>query len=172
MIQIIFHALGGQGAKSAADILAEAAFSEGKEIQAFPDYGPERRRAPIRAYVRISEKKILTHEPIIKPDYTVIIDPSMISKDRMSGICIVNSAQTAESIGKQTGYKGEIHVLNADAITSFANLPMLAAFVKVSKSVKLETVLKQTETLFGKKMGAEKMKQTIDAMKKAYEMTK
>lgn len=172
MIQIIFHALGGQGAKSAADILAETAFSEGKEIQAFPDYGPERRRAPIRAYVRISEKKITTHEPIIKPDYTVIIDPSMISKERMEGICIVNSAETAEAIRKKTGFKGELHVLNADAIINFANLPMLAAFIKISKAVKFETVLKQTEALFGKKMGAEKMKQMTDAMKKAYEMTK
>lgn len=172
MIQIIFHALGGQGAKSAADILAEAAFSEGKEIQAFPDYGPERRRAPIRAYVRISDKKILTHEPIIRPDYTVIIDPSMISKERMSGICIVNSAETAEAVGKRTGYKGEIHVLNADKITSFANLPMLAAFVKISKAAKLETVLKQTEALFGKKMNPEKMKQTTDMMKKAYDLVK
>jgi pyruvate ferredoxin oxidoreductase gamma subunit len=172
VIQIIFHALGGQGAKSAADILAEAAFSEGKEIQAFPDYGPERRRAPIRAYVRISDKKILTHEPIIKPDYTVIIDPSMISKERMEGICIVNTSESAEAVGKRTGYRGTIHVLDANMISSFANLPMLAAFAKVSKAVKFETVLKQTEALFGKKMGAEKMKQTIDAMKKAYEMTK
>ena len=172
MIQIVFHALGGQGAKSAADILADAAFSEGKEIQAFPDYGPERRRAPIRAYVRISEKKILTHEPIVKPDYTIIIDSGLAVKERMAGICIINSAQTAESIRKQTGYKGEMHILDANKIIAFANLPMLAAFIKISKAVKFETVLKQTEALFGKKMGAEKMKQTTDAMKKAYEMTK
>lgn len=172
MIQIIFHALGGQGAKSAADILAEAAFAEGKEIQAFPDYGPERRRAPIRAYVRISDKKILTHEPIIRPDYTVIIDPSMVSKDRMSGICVVNSSETADAIKKKTGYKGEVHVLDANKISGFANLPMLAAFVKISKTVKLETVLKQTEVLFGRKMNAERLKQTVDPMKKAYEMAK
>ncbi|MEM5814734.1 MAG: 2-oxoacid:acceptor oxidoreductase family protein [Candidatus Aenigmatarchaeota archaeon] len=172
MIQIIFHALGGQGAKSAAEILAEAAFLEGKEIQAFPEYGPERRGTPVRAFVRISDRKITTHEPIVKPDYSIIIDPSLITKERMSGVCIVNSAETVDSIKKKTGYKGQMHVLDAGKIIAFANLPMLAAFVKVSDAVRLESVLKQTEALFGRKMGPEKMNQTIDAMKRAYETVK
>lgn len=172
MIQVVFQGLGGQGAKSAAEILAEAAFFEGKEIQAFPEFGPERRGTPIKAYVRISDKKITTHEPITRPDYTIIIDSGLAVKERMAGICIINSAQTAESIRKQTGYKGEMHILDASSIINFANLPMLAAFVKVSGAVKLESVLKQTEELFGPKMGAEKLKQTLEAMKKAYEMVK
>jgi pyruvate ferredoxin oxidoreductase gamma subunit len=172
MIQVVFQGLGGQGAKSAAEILAEAAFLEGKEIQAFPEFGPERRGSPIKAYVRIADKKITTHEPIVKPDYTVIIDSSLAVKERMAGVCIINSAEPSESIRKQTGYKGEIHILDANKIIAFANLPMLAAFVKVSKAVKLESVIKRTENLFGEKMGAEKLKQTIDAMKKAYELVK
>ena len=172
LIQIIFHALGGQGAKSAAEILAQAAFLEGKEIQAFPEFGPERRGTPIRAFVRMDGKKITTHEPITNPDYTVIIEPSLAVKERMAGVCIVNSAETADTIKKRTKYKGEIRILNAAKLGAFANLPMLAAFVKVSKCVKMETVLKETEKLFGEKMGKEKLRQATDLMKKAYDSVK
>jgi len=162
MIQVVFHALGGQGAKSAAHVLAEAAFSEGKEIQAFPEFGPERRGTPVRAFVRISESRITTHEPVTEPDYSVIIDPSMITADRMKGTCIVNSTESIDEIRKNTGFKGPLHVLDALKVSQYANLPMLAAFVKVSGVVRIGSVIKHAEEMFG-----DKAKQSIDAIKKA-----
>lgn len=170
MEQIIFHGLGGQGAKSAAQILAEAASEEGKEIQAFPEFGPERRGAPVRAFVRISERKITTHEPIVNPDYTVIIDSSLISRERMKGTVIANSKESAEQIAERTGFKGKVHVIDASALGVIPNLPMLGALVKVSGIAKLETVLSRIEKLFLRKLGKEKTEQNIEAVKKAYEM--
>ena len=167
MIQVVFHALGGQGAKSAAHVLAEAAFSEGKEIQAFPEFGPERRGTPVRAFVRISENKITTHEPVTAPDYSIIIDSSLITADRMKGICVVNSTESADEIRKKTGFKGQLHVLDVSKVSAYANLPMLAAFVKVSGVVRIGSVIKHAEELFG-----EKAKQSIDAIKRAEGMVK
>lgn len=162
MIQVVFHALGGQGAKSAAQVLAQAAFSEGKEIQAFPEFGPERRGTPVRAFVRISEGRITTHEPVSMPDYSVIIDPSLITADRMKGVCVVNSQESADEIRKKTGFKGQLHILDASKVGLYANLPMLAAFVKVSNVVRMGSVIKHAEELFG-----EKAKQSIEAIKLA-----
>ena len=132
MIQVVFHALGGQGAKSAAHVLALSAFSEGKEIQAFPEFGPERRGTPVRAFVRISEKKLTIHEPVISPDYSIIIDPSLITADRMKGICVVNSQESANEIRRKTGFTGQLHVLDASKAGPYANLPMLAALDRKS----------------------------------------
>ena len=172
MIQIIFHGLGGQGAKSAAQILAEAASEEGKEIQAFPEFGPERRGTPVKAFVRISDKKITTYEPIVNPDYTVIIEPSLITKERMEGTVIANSEEKVEEIMKETGFKGKIHVIDANALGVIPNLPMLAALVKISNTVKIETVIKRIEKIFLKKLGKEKTEQNVEAVKKAFEMVK
>ena len=172
MIQIIFHGLGGQGAKSAAQILAEAASEEGKEIQAFPEFGPERRGTPVRAFVRISDKKITTHEPIVNPDYTVIIEPSLIKSERMWGTVIANSMETSEEISKKTGFEGKIHAINASELGKVPNLPMLGALIKVSGIVKLETVIKKVEKIFLRKLGEEKTKEIVDGMKKAHEMMK
>ena len=167
MIQVVFHALGGQGAKSAAHVLALAAFSEGKDIQAYPEFGPERRGTPVRAFVRISESRITTHEPVTVPDYSVIIDPSLITADRMNGVCVVNSQESAEEIRKKTGFKGQLHVLDALKVSPYANLPMLAAFVKVSNVVRIGSVIRHAEELFG-----EKAKQSIEAVRLAEGMVR
>ena len=170
MIQIVFHGLGGQGAKSAAQILADAAFGEGKEIQAFPEFGPERRGAPVRAFVRISDRPITTHEPITKPDYTVIIEPTMVTMERMEGVCIVNSKETAEQVKRRTGFEGSVHVIDAGALSQFANLPMLGALVKVSGVVRFESVERCVREQFEKKLGVEKTAKMIDAVRTAHGM--
>src|SRR5512133_2510001 len=93
LIEIIFYARGGQGAKSAAEIMAQAAVSEGKFVQAFPSFGPERSGAPTETYLRISEKEIRTHEPIIEPDVVVVLDESLLQSEKNNAdIWIINSA--------------------------------------------------------------------------------
>jgi 2-oxoisovalerate/pyruvate ferredoxin oxidoreductase gamma subunit len=78
MIEIRFHGRGGQGAVKASDILAIAAFTEGKEVQAFPFFGVERRGAPVTAFTRISEDEIRIHSYIYEPDVLVVLDPTLI----------------------------------------------------------------------------------------------
>src|SRR4030065_1783592 len=78
IFEIIFHARGGQGAKTAAELLAQAALREDKFIQAFPDFGPERTGAPMKTFVRISDEPILTHEPVVDPDVVVILDETLL----------------------------------------------------------------------------------------------
>jgi len=78
MLDVVFYARGGQGGKSAAEIMAQAAFSEGKYVQAFPQFGPERSGAPTKTFIRVSNEPILTHEPVVDPDVVVVLDETII----------------------------------------------------------------------------------------------
>lgn len=101
------------------------------------------------------------------PDYSVIIDPSLITADSMKGTCVVNSTESAEAIRSKTGFKGQLHVLDAAKVSPYANLPMLAAFVKVSNIVRMSSIIRHAEELFG-----EKAKQSIEAIRRAEGMFK
>ena len=146
MIEIRWHGRGGQGAKTASLLLADAAFNTGKYIQGFPEYGPERMGAPITAYNRISDEKITIHSNIYEPDYVVVVDDSLLDvvpvtaglKD--DGAIIINSTKDANEIkSKLDGFKGKVFVIDAKTISLetlgkyFPNTPMLAAIIKVSK---------------------------------------
>ena len=145
VLEIRWHARGGQGAKTACELLAEAAFNTGKYVQGFPEYGPERMGAPIAAYNRISDKKIRIHSNIYEPDFAVVLDESLIEcvdltaglKD--SGAVIVNTSRSPDAVKAELGdYKGKVCTIDARAISEeclgryFPNTPMLAAIVKVS----------------------------------------
>ncbi|WP_040477155.1 2-oxoacid:acceptor oxidoreductase family protein, partial [Halanaerobium saccharolyticum] len=107
MMQIRWHGRGGQGAKTASLLLADAAFSTGKYVQGFPEYGPERMGAPITAYNRISDDKIRVHSNIYKPDYVVVVDETLLeSVDVTAGLkeegaIVVNTAKDGEKIRKK-----------------------------------------------------------------------
>jgi len=145
VVEIRWHARGGQGAKTASELLAEAAFNTGKFVQGFPEYGPERMGAPITAYNRISDKKIRVHSNIYEPDFAVVLDESLIecvdltAGLKESGAIIINTSKTPEEI-KSTlgGYKGKVCTIDARTISEatigryFPNTPLLAAIVKVS----------------------------------------
>lgn len=145
LIEIRWHGRGGQGAKTAALLLADAAFNTGKYIQGFPEYGPERMGAPITAYNRISDEKITIHSNIYEPDYVVVVDQTLIGTiDVVSGLkekgaVIINSDKSPEELRKHIkGFKGKICTINARKISeeaigkNFPNTPMLGAVVKVS----------------------------------------
>ena len=104
IFEIVIHGRGGQGAKTAAQLIAESAMEQGKFIQAFPEFGPERRGAPVRAFVRISDEAIKTHEPITEPIVIMVIDPTLLDQtsitESVSNNCslIVNSNKSLEDI--------------------------------------------------------------------------
>lgn len=146
MIEIRWHGRGGQGAKTASLLLADAAFNTGKYIQGFPEYGPERMGAPITAYNRISDAPITIHSNIYEPDYVVVVDDTLLdSVDVTAGLktdggIVINTTKGAEEIkSKLKNYKGEVYTIDARKISLetlgkyFPNTPMLAAIVKVSR---------------------------------------
>jgi len=146
VIEIRWHGRGGQGAKTASLLLADAAFNTGKYIQGFPEYGPERMGAPITAYNRVSDEPITIHSNIYEPDYVVVVDDSLLdavhvtSGLKETGAVIINTTKDGSELkGKLEGYKGEVYTIDAKTISLetlgkyFPNTPMLAAVIKVSK---------------------------------------
>lgn len=161
MIEIRWHGRGGQGAKTASLLLADAAFNTGKYIQGFPEYGPERMGAPITAYNRISDIPITIHSNIYEPDYVVVVDDTLLDAvDVTAGLkdtggIIINTTKDGNEIKKKlNNYKGEIYVVDARKISIetlgkyFPNTPMLAAIVKVSKIMTDEEFIKDMEGSF------------------------
>ena len=145
LIEIRWHGRGGQGAKTASLLLADAAFNTGKYIQGFPEYGPERMGAPITAYNRISNSPITIHSNIYEPDYVVVVDDTLLdavdvtSGLKETGAIIINTTKDGDSLKeKLKNYNGNIYTIDARKVSIealgkyFPNTPMLAAIVKVS----------------------------------------
>lgn len=161
MVEIRWHGRGGQGAKTACLLLADAAFSSGKYVQGFPEYGPERSGAPITAYNRISSERCSIHSNIYEPDYVVVVDEGLISCVdvtaglKPSGAIIINTAKSPEEVRPLLkGYTGRVCTIDANRISkeilgkSFPNTPMLAATVKVSGVVEVEKFTRDMEESF------------------------
>lgn len=159
LTEIRWHGRGGQGAKTAALLLADVAFSIGKHVQGFPEYGPERMGAPITAYDRISDTNIRVHSNIYDPDFVVVVDDTLLhSVDvtkglKKEGAILINTEKDKEEIlPLLKGYEGEVHVINARKVCMetlgkyFPNTPMLAAIVKISKVMEKEVFLKEMES--------------------------
>ena len=145
IVEIRWHGRGGQGAKTASLLLADAAFNTGKYVQGFPEYGPERMGAPITAYNRISSERSTVHSNIYFPDYVVVVDEPLLSAVdvtaglKKEGAIVINSSKSpAELRPLLKGYEGRVCTIDAGKISeeelgkNFPNTPMLAAAVKVS----------------------------------------
>ena len=181
LIEIRWHGRGGQGAKTASLLLADAAFNTGKYIQGFPEYGPERMGAPITAYNRISTEPITIHSNIYEPDYVVVVDDTLLeSVDvtaglKETGAIIINSTKDGDELKKLIkGYKGEVYKIDARKISMealgkyFPNTPMLAAIVKVSKIMTDEEFLNDMKGSFKHKFS--KKPEVIEGNMKALEL--
>ena len=158
LVEIRWHGRGGQGAKTASLLLADAAFNTGKYIQGFPEYGPERMGAPITAYNRISNKPITIHSNIYYPDFVVVVDDTLLeSVDVTSGLkedggIIINTTKSSEEIKELLkNYNGNIYTLDAKKISIdalgkyFPNIPMLAGIVKISNIMTDEQLINDME---------------------------
>ena len=181
LIEIRWHGRGGQGAKTASLLLADAAFNTGKYIQGFPEYGPERMGAPITAYNRISNSPITIHSNIYEPDYVVVVDDTLLeSVDVASGLketgaIVINTTKDNEAIKQALShYKGSIYKIDARKISMetlgkyFPNTPMLAAIVKVSQIMTEEEFLADMVGSFKHKFA--KKPEVIEGNMKALEM--
>ncbi len=187
LVEIRWHGRGGQGAKTAALLLADVAFKTGKFVQGFPEYGPERMGAPITAYNRISSSQIRVHSNIYDPDYVVVVDEGLLETVdvtqglKESGAIVVNTSKTpAEIAEKLNGYSGEIYTIDARKVSVaclgkyFPNTPMLAAIVKVSQVMDKETFLKEMEHSFSHKFASkpEVIEGNMNALKMAFDAVK
>lgn len=158
LTEIRWHGRGGQGAKTAALLLADVAFQIGKHVQGFPEYGPERMGAPITAYDRISDNPIRVHSNIYEPDYVVVVDETLLhSVDvtkglKKNGAILINTERTSEDlIPLLNGYQGRVYTINAREVCSktlgkyFPNTPMLAAIVKITGVMDTDVFLREME---------------------------
>ena len=180
-VEIRWHGRGGQGAKTAALLLADVAFKTGKYVQGFPEYGPERMGAPITAYNRISAEPITVHSNIYNPDYVVVVDETLLESIHVTnglkkeGAIIVNTERSADEIKPLLrGYEGAVYTVDAKKISiealgkNFPNSPMLAATVAVSKVMDKEEFLTEMRASFQHKFA--KKPEVIDGNMKALEM--
>jgi pyruvate ferredoxin oxidoreductase gamma subunit len=185
---IVFHGRGGQGAKTAAMLLAVNAINLGHYAQAFPEYGPERSGAPVRAYVRISNKKLRTHQPVQKPNIIIVIDSTLLNfitltKDFNNVEAIViNTTESKEKIKQKLNlpkeFKGKIATLDASAIAinhlgmNKSNVPTLAAAIKITNLIHFPDFVKESKKWLKQKLGIEKAEQNLAAIEDAYKEVK
>lgn len=181
-LEIRWHGRGGQGAKTAALLLADVAFKTGAHVQGFPEYGPERMGAPITAYNRISRDEIRVHSNIYTPDLVVVVDETLLhSVDVTAGLkedgaIIINTPRKKEEIaGLLNGYSGRVYTVDARKISvetlgkNFPNSPMLAAAVAVSGVMDKESFIREMRTSYEHKFA--KKPEVIEGNMKALIMT-
>ncbi len=181
LIEIRWHGRGGQGAKTASLLLADAAFNTGKYIQGFPEYGPERMGAPITAYNRISNKPITIHSNIYEPDYVVVVDDTLLTSVpvtaglKKEGAIVINTTKSPEQLKELLkGYEGSIYTIDARKVSEetlgryFPNTPMLAAIVKVTGIMTDEELLADMQNSFKHKFA--KKPEVIEGNMKALEL--
>ena len=181
MIEIRWHGRGGQGAKTASLLLADAAFNTGKYIQGFPEYGPERMGAPITAYNRISDMPIRIHSNIYEPDYVVVVDDTLLEAVNVTaglkdtGAIIINTTKSFEELKPLlNGYSGKVYTIDARKVSEealgkyFPNTPMLASIVKVSNIMETDEFLNSMRDSFAHKFA--KKPEVIDGNMKALEL--
>jgi pyruvate ferredoxin oxidoreductase gamma subunit len=178
MIEVRLHGRGGQGAVTSAELVALAAIAEGKYAQAFPSFGPERRGAPVLAFIRTSDQPIRVRSGILQPDVVVVLDEALITVGnalsglKKDGTIIINTQKSIQDIKKEYNITTKVAVVNATRIARetlglpITNTTMLGALVKVTGVVKLESLIEPLKHRFGRI--AEK---NINACRRAYEET-
>ncbi|MBE6719974.1 MAG: pyruvate synthase [Ruminococcaceae bacterium] len=182
--EIRWHGRGGQGAKTAALLLADVAFKTGKYVQGFPEYGPERMGAPITAYNRIGDSEIRVHSNIYHPDFVVVVDEGLLDvvnvTDGLSeeGAVVVNTKKSVDEIKQHLhGYKGKVFTIDARKVSKqclgkyFPNTPMLAAIVKVSRVMDEKIFFSEMRSSFEHKFSSkpEVIEGNMNALKMAFE---
>lgn len=181
-IEIRWHGRGGQGAKTAALLLADVAFKTGKYVQGFPEYGPERMGAPITAFNRIGDSVIRVHSHIYQPDIVVVVDETLLASVdvtaglKKNGAMIVNTARSkAELQSLLKGYNGTLYTVDARRISLdalgkyYPNSPMLAATVAISGIMERDDFLTEMKSSYQHKFATKP--EVIEGNMKALRMT-
>jgi len=178
LLEVRWHGRGGMGAVTSAELVARAAISEGKYAQSFPSFGPERRGAPVLAFVRISDQFIRIRTAIHEPDVVAVLDPGLLhtvdvtSGLKKNGIIIVNSRKSPAEVKTDFGYKWSVATVNATRIAAetigmpITNTAMIGALLKITEAVRADSVIEQLNERFGARA-----KGNIEAMSRAYRET-
>ncbi len=161
-----WHGRGGQGVVTSNQMLGKAALAEGNYIQAFPEFGPERTGAPVRAFLRISKKPIQIYAQVYAPDVVICIDPTLLDVVnpaeglKEDGTLVLNTTLSPKEVRSKYGFKGgKVVTVDASAIAleilgrPFYNMPTMAAAVKASGVVKIETVIQEVVERYPGKIG-------------------
>ena len=161
MLEIRFHGRGGQGAVTSVELLALAAINEGKFAQGFPSFGPERRGAPVAAFLRIDDHHIRLRCKIEKPDVVLILDPSLIPIQKPAadlkadGLIVLNSAKSPEEVRREFGFKQKLALVDANTIARevlgvpITNTTMLGALIKATGGVEVDSLEEPLKERFG-----------------------
>jgi pyruvate ferredoxin oxidoreductase gamma subunit len=178
ILEVRWHGRGGLGAVTSAELVARAAISEGRYAQSFPSFGPERRGAPVLAFLRISDEFIKIRTVIREPDIAVVLDPTLLhtvditSGLKKNGRIIINSRKSSAKLKSEFGFKWPVAAVNATKIARetiglpITNTAMIGALLKVTEAVEMSSMIEQLQERFGgKAMG------NIKAMKIAYKQT-
>jgi len=190
-LEIRWHGRGGMGAKTAALLLGEALIAHHKYAQAFPEYGPERRGAPVKAYTRLDDEPIYIHSGITQPDIVVVLDPRLIKeKETLEGLkengkLLVNTTLEPGELRKKLESENlvlpqgvKIYTVDASGIAksilgvNIPNTPMLGALIKISNVMELDEFIEAVEKRLSVKFKDEIVKRNIEAIRKAYEEVK
>ncbi len=184
LVEIRFHGRGGQGAKTAAQFLAEAAMEKGKYIQAFPEYGPERAGAPMKAFTRISDAPIRIHCGVTNPEVVVVIDPTLLESVPVTdgldeqGVLIVNTPSSPLEVKNKLNFSGKVYTVDATRIAletmgiPMPNTPMLGALVKATSLVEMDIIKAQIRKKFEKKLGHSGVDKNNKSVELAYNEVK
>lgn len=178
LFEIRWHGRGGQGVVTASRLLAEAALLEGKHVQSFPEFGPERTGAPIRGFTRISDEKIRVHSQIYDPNMVVVLDPTLLESIDVAGglvkdgkIVVNTDTSPQELIKKLNISDAQAYTVDATRIAldvlgrPITNTAMLGAVIKVEPLIELDSIFKSVSERFHGAIG----EKNIQAIKKAYE---
>jgi pyruvate ferredoxin oxidoreductase gamma subunit len=182
IIEITWHGRGGQGAKSASQILAESLLDIGKYAQSFPEYGAERAGAPMKAFNRIADRKLSIYSNVEAPDIVVVIDPTLLSAINVidglkeNGILLVNSSSKPDAVRKNHSYPASIKVYCVDASKiametigkDIPNTPMLGALSKVSGIIAINELIEKFNEHFSQKLGEEVVKKNTEALERGF----
>jgi pyruvate ferredoxin oxidoreductase gamma subunit len=185
LVEIRWHGRGGQGAKTAALLFADAALAQGKYVQAFPEYGPERMGAPVASFNRLSVKPILLHSAVTNPDIVLVLDPTLMESIDVTegmpkdGILVINTAQSAKDIMGACSIKSgyfKVYTVDASAISKetigreIPNTPMMGALAKVSGILDFKEMLEDTKHKLEKKFKSkpEVIEGNLKAIERAY----
>lgn len=178
--EIIIYGRGGQGAKTTAELLAQALLKKGKYIQAFPQFGPERSGAPVSAFVKISDQPIRSHEPITNPDCVLVLDETMIEKISimknlsLSVPLIINSKKTRKELASSLSFNGNIIPVDASGLAleiigeNRPNSVILGKLALVTGLVGADDLADVFREKYLKKIGRDKVEQNIKAIQTAY----
>jgi len=186
--EIIIHGRGGQGAKTTAELLAQAGLKAGLFVQAFPEFGPERSGAPLRTFVRLSHDFIRSHEPIVSPEAVLILDDTLLNSKKVlnnldqAQLIVVNSHRSAEEIENKLkerenfrqGFQGKIKAIDASGISQKIigqdrpNTVILGYFAALSQVVSVTDIEAAFQEKYLPKIGKELVKKNVQAIGQAY----